>query len=61
MHPESIANRYIHFWQEQKNDLVPYHLAFDFYEEVKVGNHMIKFSFSASVGVGHNVPYNEVL
>ncbi|WP_034549956.1 alpha/beta fold hydrolase [Carnobacterium funditum] len=59
MHPESIANRYIHFWHGTKDDLVPYQPTFDFYEEVKLQSYGSNLSFSASVGVGHKVPYTK--
>lgn len=55
--PSKIAGRPVHFWHGTRDEMVPYQLTFDFYQEIKHQDFAQNVSFSTTDD-GHKVPYS---
>ena len=57
MQPEKIDEKFVHFWHDEDDDLVPYQPTFDFYKRIKDQEYGKHVSFTTTEGQGHHVPY----
>ncbi|WP_041556241.1 prolyl oligopeptidase family serine peptidase [Carnobacterium sp. 17-4] len=57
LQPEKIDGKFIHFWHDEDDELVPYQPTFDFYKKIKDQDYGQHVSFTTTEGYGHHVPY----
>ncbi|WP_373471151.1 alpha/beta fold hydrolase [Carnobacterium alterfunditum] len=57
LQPEKIAGKFIHFWHDEDDDLVPYQPTFDFYKKIKNQDYGKHVSFTTTESYGHHVPH----
>lgn len=57
LRPETIDGRPVMFWHGTEDNLVPFNMTYDFYQQIKDEPYAQNVTFSSSNGVGHKVPY----
>lgn len=57
LQPEKINGKFVHFWHDEDDDLVPYQPTFDFYKKIKDQDYGKHVSFTTTESYGHHVPH----